>query len=156
MGLVLRHHHFGPRCAKGDTPRVFGASFGSELFADVGSTLVPDAGLTEQAVLDTFDTYYYGREHAPRRLPVLRLRYDDPASTWLHLDLTTGRLLERLDSSRRTYRFWFNALHSHDLPWMLERPALRLSWMSLLCAAGFLFSCNGVWLAWKRLRVLRA
>ncbi len=139
-----------------DTAQIFGASFSSELFSGVRSTLVPDAGLIEQAVLDTFDTYYYAREHAPRPLPILRLRYDDPASTWLHLDLTTGRLLERLDSSRRTYRFWFNALHSHDLPWMLDRPALRLSWMSLLCAAGFLFSCNGAWLAWKRLRVSRA
>ena len=76
-------------------------------------------------------------------------------STWLHVDLATGRLLERLDASRRTYRFWFNALHSHDLPWMLERPALRRFWMTILCVAGFLFSCNGAWLAWKRLKTLR-
>jgi hypothetical protein len=129
-----------------------GATFNGEMFTDVQSILVPEASLVEHSVLETFDTYYYGRAHAPRPLPVLRLRYDDPASTWLHVDLTTGRLLERIDASRRAYRFWFNALHSHDLPWMLERPALRRSWMIILCVAGFLFSCNGAWLAWRRLR----
>ena len=134
------------------TAQVLGATFNSELFSDVEPMLVPGASLREHMVLETFDTYYYGREHAPRPLPVLRLRYNDPASTWLHVDLTTGRLLERLDASRRAYRFWFNALHSHDLPWMLERPALRRFWMTIICAAGFLFSCNGVWLAWKRLK----
>ena len=131
------------------------ATFSSELFSDVESILVPEASLVEHRVLETFDTYYYGRAHTPRPLPVLRLRYDDPASTWLHVDLTTGKLLERLDAGRRAYRFWFNAVHSHDLPWMLERPALRRSWMTFLCAAGFLFSCNGAWLAWKRLRPRR-
>ena len=129
-----------------------GATFSSELFSNVESILVAEGSLVEHRVLETFDTYYYGRAHAPRPLPVLRLRYDDPASTWLHVDLTTGKLLERLDAGRRAYRFWFNALHSHDLPWMLERPVLRRSWMTILCTAGFLFSCNGAWLAWKRLR----
>ena len=129
-----------------------GTTFSSELFSGVEPMLVVEGSLVESEVLETFDTYYYGRAHAPRPLPILRLRYDDPASTWLHVDLATGRFLERLDASRRAYRFWFNALHSHDLPWMLERQAMRLSWMTILCAAGFLFSCNGAWLAWKRLR----
>lgn len=128
------------------------AVFDAGMFAPVQSALVPDARLRAHGVLDTFDTYYYGREHAPRPLPVLRLQYDDPADTWLHIDLTTGRLLERLDASRRSYRLWFNALHSHDLPWMLDRPRLRRTWMVVLCGLGFLFSCNGVWIAWKWLR----
>ena len=122
------------------------------LFSEVQSTLVPLARLRQHDVLESFDTHYYGRDHAPRPLPVLRLRYGDPAATWLHIDLTTGRLIERLDASRRAYRFWFSALHSHDLPWMLDRPNLRRIWMVVLCGVGFLFSCNGVWIAWKRLR----
>lgn len=151
--LVARTGPGKQRIARiGETAHLLGATFGADLFVDVESTLVPGARLHERKVLESFDTYYYGREHAPRPLPVLRLRYDDPASTWLHVDLTTGRLLEQLDDSRRTYRFWFNALHSHDLPWMLERPALRRFWMTLLCSAGFLFSCNGIWLAGTRLR----
>ena len=122
------------------------------VFAGVQSGLVPGARLTEHHVLEVYDRYYYGRDHAPRPLPVLRLKYDDPAATWLHIDLTTGRLLERLDASRRAYRFWFNALHSHDLPWMLDRPGLRRTWMVILGMAGFLFSCNGAWVGWKRVR----
>ena len=132
------------------------AGFDSGTFAQVQSTLVPDARLRDHRVLETFDTHYYGRDHAPRPLPVLRLRYDDPADTWLHIDLATGRLLERLDASRRSYRIWFNALHSHDLPWMLDRPRLRRTWMVVLCGLGFLFSCNGIWIAWKRLRRARS
>ncbi len=135
-----------------DGPAPFQAVFDPRVFEDVQSTLVPDARLRAHAVLDTFDTYYYGRDHAPRPLPVLRLQYDDPDATWLHIDLTTGRLLDRLDASRRSYRIWFNALHSHDLPWMLDRPDLRRAWMVVLCVAGFLFSCNGVWIGCKRLR----
>jgi len=81
---------------------------------------------------------------------VLRLRYDDPAATWLHIDLSTGAILERVDASRRAYRFWYSTLHSHDLPWMLKRMGLRLTWMTVLCAAGLAFSLNGVWIAWKR------
>jgi hypothetical protein len=132
------------------------AVFDPSVFAPVQSTLVPRAALRERRVLETFDTHYYGRDHAPRPLPVLRLIYDDPAETWLHIDLTTGRLLERLDASRRSYRMWFNALHSHDLPWMLDRPDLRRTWMVVLCGLGFLFSGNGVWIAWKRLRRARS
>ena len=129
--------------------------FDKNVFFEVQSTLVARAQLRASEVLESFDTYYYARDHAPRPLPVLRLRYDDPASTWLHVDLTTGTLLERLDASRRAYRFWFNALHSHDLPWMLDRPVLRRTWIVILCGMGFLFSSNGVWLAWKRLRGAR-
>jgi hypothetical protein len=132
------------------------ALFDPSLFDPVASTLVPHAALRQRRVLETFDTHYYGRDHAPRSLPVLRLEYDDPADTWVHIDLTTGRLLDRLDASRRSYRMWFNALHSHDLPWMLDRPDLRRTWMVALCCLGFLFSTNGVWIAWKRLRRARS
>jgi uncharacterized iron-regulated membrane protein len=134
------------------TGRTAGAQlFDPTLFTKAAEQLVPGAALVEMTVLDKYDAQYYGRTHAPRPLPVLRLRYDDPHATWFHIDLATGAILERLDSSRRAYRYWFAALHSHDLPWMLDRMALRLSWMTILCAAGFAFSCNGVWIAWKRL-----
>ena len=138
-----------------DRERPVEAVFDQRHFSEVQSTLVPHARLREHRVLETFDTYYYGRDHAPRPLPVLRLEYDDPSATWLHIDLATGKILDRLDQSRRAYRFWFNALHSHDLPWMLDRPGLRRTWMLILCGAGFLFSCTGVLLAGRRLRRVR-
>ncbi len=127
-------------------------AFPATVLAGVQSRLMPGARLTEHRVLEAYDRYYYARDHAPRPLPILRLRFDDPAATWFHIDLATGTILERIDASRRAYRFWFNALHSHDLPWMLDRPVLRRTWMVILCTAGFLFSCNATWVAWKRLR----
>ena len=131
------------------------AALPATLFAGIQLRLMPGARPTEHDVLQAYDRHYYGRDHAPRPLPILRLRYDDQARTWLHIDLTTGAILERIDASRRAYRFWFNALHSHDLPWMLDRPALRRTWMVILCTAGFLFSCNGAWVAWKRVALPR-
>ena len=47
--------------------------FHSDVFADVQSTLMPGAHLIEHRVLEAYDAYYYGRDHAPRPLPVLRL-----------------------------------------------------------------------------------
>lgn len=135
-----------------DAARPAGAVLPSSLFADVQSRLVPDARLVSSEVLPRYDVDYYGREHAPRPLPILRLRFDDPAATWLHVDLNNGRITERVDASRRSYRYWFNALHSHDLPWMLEHSTLRYSWMVLLCACGLAFSLTGIWLAWKWLQ----
>jgi hypothetical protein len=150
--LRVRHGPDHQRLVEVDAEGPAAALFEAGLFADVGSALVPPAGLREHRVLEAFDTYYYGRAHAPRPLPVLRLRYDDLADTWLHVDLATGKILDQLDEGRRAYRFWFNALHSHDLPWMLDRPGLRRAWIVALCGLGFLFSCNAVLLAWRRLR----
>jgi len=128
------------------------AAFDADALATVAPMLLPGAAVAGLERLETYDLYYYGREHAARPLPVLRVRFADAASTWLHVDLGSGTLIERLDSSRRAYRFLFNALHSHDLPWMLEHVSLRRAWMALLCAGGFAFSLNGVWLSWKWLR----
>lgn len=131
------------------------AAFDAGAVASVAPNLLPGAAVAGVERLDAYDLYYYGREHTARPLPVLRLRFADAASTWLHVDLASGTLIERLDSSRRTYRILFNALHSHDLPWMLERLTLRRAWMAALCAGGLAFSLNGVWLSWKWLRRVR-
>ena len=129
-----------------------GSTFMPATLHDAATRLVPNARLIGSDVLDAYDNNYYGREHAPRPLPVLRLRYDDSASTWFHVDLASGAILERANASRRAYRYWFNALHAHDLQWMLDRPRLRRAWMVTLCTGGLVFSLNAVWLAWKRLR----
>ncbi|HKX32653.1 MAG TPA: PepSY domain-containing protein, partial [Blastocatellia bacterium] len=43
---------------------------------------MPKAGMTEATWLDRYDAYYYHRARG-RRLPVLRVKYDDPQQTWL-------------------------------------------------------------------------
>ncbi|AZC27632.1 PepSY domain-containing protein [Pseudomonas sessilinigenes] len=112
--------------------------------------------------LQAYDFYYYAREpqsmlgHLQQRLPALRVRFDDPARTWLHLDLYTGAVVGQLDQPRRASRWLFALLHSWDwLPLLSKRPLWDL-WMLLFSAGGLLISVSGVVLGWRRLgRALR-
>ena len=126
---------------------------GPEVVAHAAQRLLPDVQVAQVAVLDAYDFYWYAH-HAPRPLPVLRLRFDDPQATWLHIDPTTGDVLELLDTSRRWYRILFNALHSLDFPWLLAyRPAWDLL-VILLCVLGLALSVTAVVIAWRRLQTV--
>ncbi len=81
--------------------------------------------------------------------PVYRLRC---GSTWLHFDGASGALLEKLDASRRIYRWVYAALHTWNFPALVDRPSLRRFAILLTCVAGLVFSMTGVVLAWRRLR----
>ena len=96
------------------------------------------------------DAYYYGIGTLPR-LPVWRLRFADPARTWLYIDVGTGEILATVDRRQRVYRWAFDLLHKWDLTMLTRhRPAWDvLVW--LLSIAGIVTSTSGIWLAWKRL-----
>jgi hypothetical protein len=81
--------------------------------------------------------------------PVFRVVCGD---VWFHIDGANGALLEKLDSSRRVYRWLYGALHTLNFPVLTARPALRTSIIVLLCGFGFAFSLTGVVIAWRRLR----
>ncbi|NEV78517.1 PepSY domain-containing protein, partial [Rhodopseudomonas sp. BR0C11] len=100
--------------------------------------------------LERYDAYWY-QHHRQRVLPVLRVGFDDPASTWFHLDPATGELLGRSDTSARSYRWLFNAPHSFDFPVLLAyRPAWDLV-VIVLSLAGLVISVSGVVIGWRRL-----
>lgn len=108
--------------------------------------------------LEAYDFYYYARAeqsmlgHLEKRLPVLRVRFDDPAQTWLHLDLYTGEILGQLDQPRRASRWLFALLHSWDwLPLLVRRP-LWDAWMIVFSLGGLVLSVSGVVMGWRRLR----
>jgi hypothetical protein len=81
--------------------------------------------------------------------PVFRITCGD---VWFDIDGATGALAERLDRSRRAYRWLFGGLHTLDFPPLTSRPWLRTSLIVALCLCGFAFSLLGVVLAWRRLR----
>ena len=96
--------------------------------------LMPQAAMTIQYRLDRYDAYWYAHHQQPA-LPVLRAGFDDAAQSWFHIDPHSGEILGRSDSSRRSYRWLFNALHSFDFQLLLaHRPAwdalLRLAALS--------------------------
>ena len=71
---------------------------------------------------------------------------------WFQIDGGTGAVLERLDGSRRAYRWAYTALHTLDFPILSARPMLRSGLIVLLCAIGFVFSMTGAVIGWRRLR----
>ncbi|MGH8380182.1 PepSY domain-containing protein [Pseudomonas sp.] len=108
--------------------------------------------------LETYDFYYYARAeqsmlgHLEKRLPVLRVHFDDRQQTWLHLDLYSGEILSVLDQPKRASRWLFALLHSWDwLPLLQRRPVWDV-WMITFSAGGLILSVSGVVLGWRRLR----
>ncbi|MET0724133.1 MAG: PepSY domain-containing protein, partial [Tardiphaga sp.] len=74
-------------------------------------------------------------------------------SVWFHIDGASGTILERLDPSRRAYRWFYSALHTMDFPILSARPTLRSALIVTLCGFGFVFSLTGVVIGWRRLRL---
>ncbi|MGJ4957129.1 PepSY domain-containing protein [Bradyrhizobium sp. HKCCYLRH2015] len=73
--------------------------------------------------------------------------------TWYQVDAASGAVLEKLDPSRRAYRWLYQALHTLDFPALLAQAALRTFLIVGLCAIGLVFSITGVVIGWRRLRM---
>ena len=129
-----------------------------ELLERAGAHLVPDAKVKAKTLLTDYDAYYFARAphtmhgDAERRLPVLRLEFDDAASTWAHIDPHTGAVLGKLDFGKRMSRWLFAFLHNWDWPaFVNNRPAWDI-FMIALNGGGFALSVTGVVIGWRRLR----
>lgn len=81
--------------------------------------------------------------------PVYRSRCGD---LWFDIDGADGRVLQRLDASRRTYRWVYSALHTLDFPALMAHPRLRDVLIIGLCMMGLVFSISGIVIGWRRLR----
>lgn len=81
--------------------------------------------------------------------PVYRSRCGD---LWFDIDGADGRVLQRLDASRRAYRWAYSALHTLDFPVLMAHPRLRNVLIIGLCALGLAFSITGIVIGWRRLR----
>ena len=119
--------------------------------------LLPGHAVVRATLLREYDNYYYGRRehtmtgHIERRLPVLRVEYDDPDRTWIHLDPYTARIHNRLDDSGRTRRWLFAFLHSFDAVGFVDRRPLWDAVLILLSIGGFVVSVSGAVIGWRRL-----
>jgi PepSY-associated TM region len=71
--------------------------------------------------------------------------------TWFHVDSANGAVLDKLDASRRAYRWAYSALHTLDLPALVSRPRLRDMVITVACLIGFVFSVTAVVIGWRRL-----
>lgn len=118
--------------------------------AQAAARLMPDASVVGNELVHEDDAYWYSH-HQPRKLPVLRVRFDDDCATWAYIDPDTGNLLGRSDRSRRAYRWLFHAAHSWDFGWLVRhRPAWDAT-VWLLSVTGLVVCVSGVVIGWRRL-----
>ncbi|MGJ4889163.1 PepSY domain-containing protein [Bradyrhizobium sp. HKCCYLRH3099] len=106
------------------------------------------AGCARSAEIEAGDDYPF-TSNVPGA-PVYRAVCGD---TWYHIDAASGAVLEKLDPSRRTYRWLYQALHTLNFPTLLAHGTLRTVLIVGLCAAGLAFSITGIVIGWRRLRV---
>jgi hypothetical protein len=71
---------------------------------------------------------------------------------WFDIDGASGGVLQKLDPSRRAYRWFYSALHTLDIPILLAHPRIRSILIVGLCVLGLLFSLTGIVIGWRRLR----
>jgi uncharacterized iron-regulated membrane protein len=146
--------------AGGAGPALPFEAFGMAAMRALGSALLAPHHVTEASVLGQYDNYYYSRDAhtmtgGQKRLPVLRLKFDDRHATWLYLDPSSGAVVKQLDARQRVGRWLFSLLHSWDwAPLLALRPWWDV-WMVAISVGGMLISVSGIVIGWRRLRLRR-
>lgn len=136
--------------APGETPTVVKDM--AERVAALAPRLLPGAHIVESRMLTGFDNYYYSHHQRYRPLPVLRVRFDDAADTWYHLDPVSGEVRSRLTHTDRVERWLYNGLHSLDLHVLMGNRPLWDIVVILLSVLGTAFSLTGIVIAWRRIK----
>ena len=116
---------------------------------EVAKAAMPGVPVQDAAWLHEYDAYYYHKD-GNRPLPVLRVRYDDAASTWLYLDPNLGTLTKQ-DRGARAQRWLYHGLHNLDFPfWYYRRPLWDIA-VILLSIGGLALSATTLVPTWHRL-----
>jgi uncharacterized iron-regulated membrane protein len=143
--------------APGDDAREFDPATLRPFVADAAAVraraaqLLSGARIRSVSVLTRPDAYWYAVGDQPT-LPVWRIKFDDSARTWVHIDPVTGELLGDIDARGRAYRWLYDGLHRWDLGPLLAHPPARQALIWLLSLAGLVISISSIVVAWRRLR----
>jgi hypothetical protein len=114
-------------------------------------TALPDTAISSAELVDQYDSYYYARAgRAP--LPVLRVKFADPAQTWAYIDPRKGELVGIVHRLSRLERWLFNGLHSLDFAFWWDRRPLWDLGMIVLSLGALVSSGIGMYLGIKRIR----
>ncbi len=127
------------------------ARFEDDAFDGVAAQAMPGAAILDATWLRAYDAYYYDRS-GRRRLPVLRVRYDDAASTWLYFNPYRGTIDRKEERLTRANRWLYHGLHSLDFPFLHTRRPLWDVVVIALSLGGMLVSVTSLGQRWRRLR----
>jgi hypothetical protein len=131
--------------------------FDTALLLNAAQQLFRSQTIVKQEMLYTYDFFYYSRQkhsmsgHLEKRLPVIRLVFDDPLQTWIQIDPHTGHFT-KLDAYKRTSRVLFNFLHSWDWLVLLNNRPVWDILIILFSAGGLALSITGTLIGIRRLK----
>ena len=134
------------------------ARFDDETMLRVARKAMPGVAIRDAVWLFEYDDYYYktvssfdlGLPRTAKPLPVLRVRYEDAADTWLYLTPAPGQIYkaERLD---RANRWGYYGLHGLDFAFLYRhRPLWDIVAVALLVGVG-VSSVTSIMPAFRRL-----
>ena len=112
---------------------------------------VPDTPIVESQLLSDYDSYYYSRGRQTP-LPVLRVKFADPAQTWVYVDPAMSQVLAEIHRLNRVERWLYNGLHSLDFGFWYDRRPLWDIGMITLSLGGLTLSAIGMVLGIRRVR----
>ncbi len=129
----------------------------SDELAAAAQRLAGENPIETAALSESEDSYYFKfqgfAEREPLILPVYRVIVEDAEHTRYYLDPSNGRLLARVDSARRGYRWLFDGLHRIDFTaWLRVRPLWDIIVLFLMLGGTFGVG-TGFYLAIRRIRI---
>jgi hypothetical protein len=139
--------HLLVRADGGEPARLTG--FAPELMMEAAREAMPGIIIKDQSWLTDYDAYYYHRAKG-KRLPVLRVKYDDPLQTWLYLDPHIGAVAQKEETRSRIERWIYHGLHSLDFPYLYQSRPLWDIVMIALSTGGCVLSMTAVVMSWRR------
>jgi len=132
-----------------DTLEVRRAPFSAESLLARLKAALPDVPIVQTTSLSDYDSYYYSRGRQTP-LPVLRVKFGDPAQTWFYIDPETSQIVSQLHRLNRIERWLYNGLHSLDFSfWYDKRPLWDIGVIVLL-VGGLASSGIGLYLGVTR------
>jgi hypothetical protein len=126
------------------------AAFTADSITNTLKAAIPNAGIVESQLLTEYDSYYYSRD-GEVQLPVVRVKFDDPAKTWVYIDPQVNQVVAQVQRNNRIERWLYNGLHSLDFSfWYYKRPLWDIG-VIILSLGGAALSGIGAMMGVKRI-----
>lgn len=138
-----------PVLVEADTLEVRTGPFSAASLLGRLEAALPEERIIESALIGTYDSYYYSRA-GQLPLPVLRVKFDDPAETWVYIDPEMSQVMGALPKLARLERWLYNGLHSLDFAFWYTSWTWEAG-MVFLLLGGLATSVLGLVMGLKRL-----
>jgi len=112
--------------------------------------LMPESKLVlAERIIDGDEYWHTG--FTVKKLPVLRIGFDDEANTWFHIDPASGQVIGILDDVGRLDRWVNSGVHNIDLAFLFKNRPLWDIIVWILMLAGLFVSVSALVIGTKRL-----